>query len=61
MLPGKCTGTTAASSFEHCVTPCISGPAPTTGVQVVVTGNDTGEPTGTATSNVFSLYIVCVD
>ena len=53
--------TTAASSFEHCVTLCISGPAPTTGVQVVITGNDTGEPTGTATCNVFSLYIECVD
>ena len=53
--------TTAASSFEHCATLCISGPAPTTGVQVVTTGNDTGEPTGTATCNVLSLYIVCVD
>ena len=35
---------------------CCSGPAPTTGVPVVVTGHDTVEPTVSATCDVFPLY-----
>ena len=40
--------TTATLSF--------AGPAPTTGVPVVVTGHDTVEPTVSATCDVFPLY-----
>ena len=35
---------------------CFLGPAPTTGVPVVVTGHDTVEPTVSATCDVFPLY-----
>ena len=51
-----CDNTT--SSFEHCVTPCFSGLAPTTGVPVVVTGHDTVEPTVSATCDVFPLHYI---
>ena len=36
----------------------FSGPAPTTGVPVVVTGHDTVEPTVSATCDVFPLYYI---
>ena len=38
--------------------PCFSGPAPTTGVPVVVTGPHTVEPTVSATCDVFPLYYI---
>ena len=37
---------------------CCSGPAPTAGVPVVVTGHDTVEPTVSATCDVFPLYYI---
>ena len=37
---------------------CLSGPAPTTGVPVVVTGHVTVEPTVSATCDVFPLYYI---
>ena len=48
-----------ALSFQHCMcAACFSGPAPTTGVPVVVTGHDTVEPTVSATCDVFPLYYI---
>ena len=48
-----------ALSFQHCMcAACFSGPAPTTGGPVVVTGHDTVEPTVSATCDVFPLYYI---
>ena len=49
----------AASSFQHVLcAACFSGPAPTTGVPVVVTSPHTVEPTVSATCDVFPLYYI---